>query len=174
MLTDLRRFLPLSAPCRAAPRRYPLPDASVDAVLADDAMLWFDMTLAGAEIARVLTPNGILADLWRVPDDQVEWVAELAHVSKRAAIGPRDTPTSWSAETADARFPRTDMPARFGSPEQAELPHGQRRTAGSLIAALATRGACWSCRNTSQGRPADSRRPDALTGARGRAASARG
>ena len=29
--------------------------------------------------------------------------------------------------------------ARFGSPEQAEFPHGQRRTADSLVATLATR-----------------------------------
>jgi len=29
--------------------------------------------------------------------------------------------------------------ARFGSPEQAEFPHGQRRSADSLVATLATR-----------------------------------
>jgi hypothetical protein len=29
--------------------------------------------------------------------------------------------------------------ARFGSPQQAEFPHGQRRTADSLVATLATR-----------------------------------
>jgi hypothetical protein len=29
--------------------------------------------------------------------------------------------------------------ARFGSPEQAEFPHGQRRTADSLVATIATR-----------------------------------
>jgi hypothetical protein len=29
--------------------------------------------------------------------------------------------------------------ARFGSPEQAEFPHGQRRNADSLVATLATR-----------------------------------
>ena len=31
------------------------------------------------------------------------------------------------------------MAARFGSPEQAEFRHGQRRTADSLVATLATR-----------------------------------
>ncbi|MCT2588765.1 hypothetical protein LHJ74_02225 [Streptomyces sp. N2-109] len=30
------------------------------------------------------------------------------------------------------------MAARFGSPEQAEFPHGQRRTADPLVATLAT------------------------------------
>ncbi|GAB3935890.1 hypothetical protein GCM10027614_11510 [Micromonospora vulcania] len=31
------------------------------------------------------------------------------------------------------------MVARFGSPEQVEFPHGQRRAADSLVATLATR-----------------------------------
>jgi SAM-dependent methyltransferase len=117
----------------------PLPDASVDAVLAGNAMHWFDMALAGPEIARVLVPGGILAGLWNVLDDRVNWVAGLARVSGSAAIGPRDTPTSWRAETAEAHLPTTGGAARLGSPEQAEFPHGQRRTADSLVATLATR-----------------------------------
>jgi hypothetical protein len=36
-------------------------------------------------------------------------------------------------------LPGTGVTARFGSPEQAEFPHGQRRTAGSLVATLATK-----------------------------------
>jgi hypothetical protein len=35
--------------------------------------------------------------------------------------------------------PKAGVTARFGSPEQAEIPHGQRRTADSLVATLATR-----------------------------------
>ncbi|MEV5550639.1 class I SAM-dependent methyltransferase [Streptomyces sp. NPDC052309] len=139
MLTELRRTLPA---VRALPGRaeaVPLPDASVDAVLAGNAMHWFDMSVAGPEIARVLAPNGILAGLWNVMDDRVEWVARLAEVSGSAAIGPRDTPAGWRAETADAHLPGTGVAARFGSPEQAEFPHGQRRTADSLVATIATR-----------------------------------
>ncbi|MEV6866314.1 methyltransferase domain-containing protein [Streptosporangium subroseum] len=41
--------------------------------------------------------------------------------------------------TADMHLPKTDVAAWFGSPEQAEFPHGQRRTAGSLVETLATR-----------------------------------
>jgi hypothetical protein len=87
----------------------------------------------------VLAPSGILAGLWNVMEDRVEWVAGLARVSGSAAIGPRDTPTGWRAETADAHLPKTGVAARFGSPEQAEFPHGQRRTADSLVATIATR-----------------------------------
>ena len=96
------------------------------------------MAVAGPEIARVLVAGGILAGLWNVMDDRVEWVAGLAQVSGSAAIGPRDTPASWRAETAGMHLPKTGAP-RFGSPEQAEFPHGQRRTADSLVATLATR-----------------------------------
>ncbi|WP_248965019.1 class I SAM-dependent methyltransferase [Sphaerisporangium perillae] len=139
MLTELRRALPEVRALPGSAEAIPLPDASVDAVLAGNAMHWFDMAVAGPEIARVLAPGGILAGLWNVMDDRVDWVAGLARVSGSAAIGPRDTPTNWRAETADMHLPKTGGAARFGSPEQTEFPHGQRRTADSLVATLATR-----------------------------------
>jgi hypothetical protein len=61
--------------------------------------------------------------------------AEHARTTRR----PRDTLSSWRAETADAHLPGLGHLARFGSPEQAEFPHGHRRTADSLVATLATR-----------------------------------
>jgi SAM-dependent methyltransferase len=139
MLTELRRALPDVRALAGSAEAIPLPDGSVDAVLAGNAMHWFDMAVAGPEIARVLAPGGLLAGLWNVLDDRVDWVAGLARVSGSAVIGPRDTPASWRAETAGAHLPKTGGPARFGSPEQAGFPHGQRRTAASLVAALATR-----------------------------------
>jgi SAM-dependent methyltransferase len=138
MLIELRRSLPGVRAESGSAEAIPLPDASVDVVVAGNAMHWFDMAVAGPEIARVLASGGILAGLWNVLDDEVEWVAGLARVSGSAAIGPRDTPASWRAETADMHLPRTGA-AAFDSPEQAEFPHGQRRTAESLVATLATR-----------------------------------
>jgi len=139
MLTELRRALPTVRALPGSAEAIPLPDESVDAVLAGNAMHWFDMAVAGPEIARVLAPGGILAGLWNVMDDQVDWVAGLARVSGSAVIGPRDTPTSWRVETADVHLPKTGVAARFGLPKQAEFPHGQRRTADSLVATIATR-----------------------------------
>jgi SAM-dependent methyltransferase len=139
MLTELRRSLPAVRAVSGSAEAIPVPDASVDAVVAGNAMHWFDMDVAGSEIARVLAPSGILAGLWNVMDDRVEWVAGLARVSGSAAVGPRDTPSSWRAETADMHLPKTGVAARFGSPEQAQFPHGQRRTADSLVATIATR-----------------------------------
>ncbi|HJP78446.1 MAG TPA: class I SAM-dependent methyltransferase [Pseudonocardiaceae bacterium] len=131
MLTELRRTLPAVRALPGNAEAIPLPDGSVDAVLAGNALHWFDMAVAGPEIARVLAPGGILAGLWNVLDDRVDWVAGLARVSGSAAIGPRDTLSSWRAATAGLHLP--------GTPEQAEFPHGQRRTADSLVATLATR-----------------------------------
>ncbi|MEU7579843.1 class I SAM-dependent methyltransferase [Streptomyces sp. NPDC041068] len=155
MLAELRRSLPTVRALSGSAEAIPLPDGSVDAVLAGNAMHWFDMAVAGPEIARVLTPGGVLAGLWNVVDDRVEWVSGLARVSGSAAIGPRDTPAGWRVETAEMHLPKAadvhlpkaaemhlpkaDASARFGSPEQAEFPHGQLRTADSLVATLATR-----------------------------------
>lgn len=139
MLAELRRSLPAVRSLPGSAESIPLPDASVDAVLAGNAMHWFDMAVAGPEIARVLTPGGILAGLWNVFDDRVDWVAGLARIGGSEAVGPRDTPISWRAETAEMHLPKAGAAARFGSPEQAEFPHGQRRTADSLVATLATK-----------------------------------
>lgn len=139
MLGELRRALPSVRALPGSAESIPLPDGSVDAVLAGNAMHWFDMGVAGPEIARVLAPGGMLAGLWNVMDDRVDWVAGLEKVSGRAAIGPRDTRTSWRAATANLHLPDTALPARFGAPEQSEFPHGQRRTADALVATLATR-----------------------------------
>jgi SAM-dependent methyltransferase len=136
MLAELRRALPGVAAVAGSAEALPLADASVDAVLAGNALHWFDLAAAGAELARVLAPGGILAGLWNVLDDRVDWVAELAAVSGGAAIGPRDTLSSWRAGAA---FPDLGALAGFGAPERADFAHGQRRTADSLVATLATR-----------------------------------
>ena len=139
MLTELRRALPTVRAFSGSAEAIPLPHASFDAVLAGNAMHWFDMAVAGLEIARVLVPDGILAGLWNVVDDRVPWVAALERVSGRAAFGPRDTLSSWRAATANLHLPSDGSVTHFGSPEQREFPHGQRRTADSLIATIATR-----------------------------------
>jgi len=81
MQSELRRSLPDVRSLPGSAEAIPLPDASVDAVLAGNAMHWFDMAVAGPEIARVLVPGGILAGLWNVMDDRVEWVAGLERIS---------------------------------------------------------------------------------------------
>jgi SAM-dependent methyltransferase len=138
MLAELRRGLPGVRALSGSAESVPLPDGSVDAVLAGNAMHWFDMSVAGPEIARVLVPNGVLAGLWNVFDDRVDWVAGLARVSGPAAIGPRDTVSTWLAAAGQA-LPNGDRQGRFGPPEAMEFAHGQRRTAESLVSTLTTK-----------------------------------
>jgi SAM-dependent methyltransferase len=135
MLTELRRELPAVRAVPGSAEGIPLPDLSVDAVLAGQALHWFDMAVAGPEIARVLAPGGILAGLWNVIDNRVDWVADLDRVSGSAAIA---TLSGWRAEAADAHLPGIKEAGTFGPPEQAEFAHGQRRTADSLVATIAT------------------------------------
>ncbi|MFF2554565.1 class I SAM-dependent methyltransferase [Nocardia sp. NPDC058058] len=139
MLAELRQALPGVRAFAGSAEAIPLPDGSVDAVVAGNALHWFDMDAAGPEIARVLTPGGVFAGLWNVMDDEVEWVAELARVAGSAAIGVRDTVSSWRESTAALHLPVASALTRFGSAEQSEFAHGQRRTAESLAATLGTR-----------------------------------
>ena len=139
MLSELRRALPAVRSVQGTAEAIPVPDASVDAVLAGNALHWFDMAVAGPEIARVLVPGGILAGLWNVLDNTVGWVAGLERVGGSAAVGPRDTLSNWRSATATLHRAGAGSVAQFGAPEQAEFAHGQRRTADSLAATIATR-----------------------------------
>jgi len=137
MLAELRRAMPVvrSVPGRA--EELPLPDASVDAVLAGQAMHWFDMNRALPEIARVLRPGGVLAGLWNVDDDRVGWVAELAGISKRKASV---TLMRWRDGEGRSRQERLAEAGSglFHPAEEGEFGHGQARTADSLLATIGT------------------------------------
>jgi SAM-dependent methyltransferase len=61
----------------------PLPDASVDAVVAGECYHWFNPDQAHAEIARVLRPGGVFAALWNVRDERTPWVADLNQILDR-------------------------------------------------------------------------------------------
>jgi len=139
MLAQLRHAIPTVNALAGNAETIPLPDASVDAVLAGNAMHWFDMDVAGPEIARVLAPDGILAGLWNIFDNRIEWVAELARVGGNQTIGSRDMVTNWHFETARLHLANGGASAHFDSSEQAVFQHGQRRTAGTLVATFATK-----------------------------------
>ena len=137
MLAELRREL---GSVRSLPGRaedIPLPDSSVDAVLVGQAMHWFDLDRAIPEIARVLTPGGVLAALWNVDDDRVGWVATLAQISKGQS---NVTLLRWRDRAARARQERLAAAGsgRFEPADVAEFENGQRRTADSLLASIAT------------------------------------
>jgi SAM-dependent methyltransferase len=137
MLAELRRSLGSVRALPGSAEEIPLPDASVDAVLAGQAMHWFDLDRAIPEIARVLAPGGVLAGLWNVDDDRVGWVATLAQISKGEA---NVTLRRWRDRVGRVRQERLAATGSglFGTPEVGEFGHGQRRTADSLLATIAT------------------------------------
>ncbi len=137
MLGELRRELPSVRSVAGSAEDIPLPDDSADAVLAGQSMHWFDLGRAMPEMARVLVPGGVLAALWNVDDDRVPWVAELAEISKHTSSA---TLTRWRDGAGQARQDRVAAAGSglFGVGQTAEFENGQRRTAESLLATIAT------------------------------------
>jgi SAM-dependent methyltransferase len=135
MLAELRRQLPGVPALEGSAEALPLPDDSVDAALCGQAMHWFDMDRALPEIARVLRPGGVFAGLWNVDDDRVDWVAELAAMSKSGS-----TLSRWRAiPEADAEHAALRAGSTwFAAVEEREFGNGQLRSADSLVATIAT------------------------------------
>jgi SAM-dependent methyltransferase len=77
MREKLAEVTPGVTPIAGSAESIPLPDASVDAVLAGQAYHWFDREKAHAEIARVVRKGGLFAPIWNIRDESVEWVARF-------------------------------------------------------------------------------------------------
>ena len=139
MLAELRRELGSVRPENAGRHRggHPATRRERDAVLVGQAMHWFDLDRAIPEIARVLTPGGVFAALWNVDDDRVGWVATLTQISKGKS---NVTLLRWRDRAARARQERLAAAGSglFETPEVGEFENGQRRTADSLLATIAT------------------------------------
>jgi SAM-dependent methyltransferase len=141
MLAELRRGLehrglPTVTAVLGRAESIPLPDESVDAVLAGQAAHWFDLDRAMPEIFRVLTPGGVFAGLWNADDDRVGWVAGLHHASGRRNVMAR---TSFFRDDDGISAWLRDAGRRFFSPpEDCGFEHTQLRTADSLIATMRT------------------------------------
>jgi SAM-dependent methyltransferase len=89
----------------------PLADRSVDAVVAGQASHWFEASLFLDEAVRVLRP-GTLGLLQNAQDDRIEWVAELAELTKPGAFA-----------SAGVTMPFIDE--RFQAGELLEVRHAQ-------------------------------------------------
>ncbi|GAA5062075.1 class I SAM-dependent methyltransferase [Streptomyces sp. SID10815] len=102
----------------------PLPDASVDAVLAGNAFHWFDQERAFPEIARVLRPGGVVAALWNDDDTRVDWIAGLVRIF------------GWDSTTSPTD--RLRQHPLFTELAHTDFRHGQRCTTDSMVARMAT------------------------------------
>jgi SAM-dependent methyltransferase len=108
----------------------PVPDGSVDAVIAGQAYHWFDQDAAHAEAARVLRPDGVLAPVWNVRDHEVRWVRELTRIAEDV----RDHDGGvFNGEIEH------DFGPDFGPVERARFRHETPMTADRLVRLVASR-----------------------------------
>ena len=80
MREQLSRVLPGTPVLDGSAEHIPLPDGSVDAVLAAQAWHWVTPERAAPEVARVLRPGGPLGLVWNERDGREPWVAELNRI----------------------------------------------------------------------------------------------
>ncbi|HET9723640.1 MAG TPA: class I SAM-dependent methyltransferase [Actinomycetota bacterium] len=84
----------------------PIPDGSVDAVVAAQAFHWFDGDRALPEIHRVLRSAGRLGLIWNVRDETSDWSERLTAIFDRVAgaDAPRYRDRAWRRA-----FERTEL-----------------------------------------------------------------
>jgi SAM-dependent methyltransferase len=104
----------------------PLPDRSVDAVVAGQAYHWFDTVRAHPEIARVLRPGGVFGALWNDADLNVPWTVRLVEIIDGADAVVRARSGS-------------DFGERFGPVARAAFRHEVWLTPDDLVALTTTR-----------------------------------
>ncbi|MFI9452818.1 class I SAM-dependent methyltransferase [Amycolatopsis sp. NPDC052450] len=127
MLEELAKALPAVTPLIGTAERIPLPDESVDAVVAGQAFHWFDLDRAYPEMARVLRPGGVVVALWNHDDESTGWLAEFNTLIK----------SSMSRRWLSDYESLPDHEA-FEPFEKETFGHKQPRTAESLVETIAT------------------------------------
>ena len=129
MLDELKRRLPDTRATAAGAEDLPVPDRSIDVVVAAQCFHWFDHDRALPEIARVLKPGGQLALVWNRRDERIPWVRRLGRI-----VGNQDQLVDESAQPLV-------LSSLFGFVEEATFPHWQeinRETVLDLALSLST------------------------------------
>jgi SAM-dependent methyltransferase len=149
MRARLHRVSPDVPAFEGTAEEIPLPDASVDAVVAGQSYHWFDTERAHPEIARVLRSGGVFAAFWNDADLDVSWTVQLAEIidgsgsargRPRLELGERFGPVTggefrhelWLTPDELVGLAMTRSPYLVGTPEQ------RSRLVGEIRALLAT------------------------------------
>jgi SAM-dependent methyltransferase len=129
-LAEMRALIPPAAEVvDGQAEAIPLPDRSVDAVLAGQAFHWFDRARALPEIVRVLRPGGTAGVLWNLFDDRVPWVAAIGGL-----FGAEDR----HSLRRSGELPWRGLPG-LTDPEELQFPHAQPADADRLVDNVASR-----------------------------------
>ena len=120
MAAQLSQAVPAARVFAGTAEAIPLPEASVDAVVAGQAYHWFDPPRALPEIARVLRPSGRLGLVWNSRDETVPWVARLSELLAQGAWG-------------EGPEQSIEVSGLFGPVERAEFRLEQPLDRGSLL-----------------------------------------
>jgi SAM-dependent methyltransferase len=130
----------------------PIPDGSVDAVVASSSWHWMDPVPTLREVARVLVPGGTLGVLWSGPDPDGPFLAQvravLAEQSSGGAGSARAGETDASGSElaslvmidADRPMPSLEIPSgvAFDQPEHRAFTWNVALNADELIGLLGT------------------------------------
>ncbi len=109
----------------------PLPNGSVDAVVAAQAFHWFDAIRALSEVHRVLRPGGRFVLAWNRRDESVPWVKALGDRIRTLA---GDEPQVW-----DERWPAALRRCALFEPwEQADFRQSHRLTREGVLDRVAS------------------------------------
>lgn len=77
MYEEFKMLMPDTEIIQCAAEKIPLPDSSVDVVIAAQSFHWFANRAAVEEIHRVLAPSGSFGIIWLLEDISVPWVRDL-------------------------------------------------------------------------------------------------
>lgn len=126
MRTRLLTASPGITALAGAAESIPLPEGSVDGVVAAQAYHWFDPDRALTEIGRVIQPGGVFAAIWNDRDESVPWVAEYADIIEGAG-----RPSHVSRRRADPDS--IQFGPLFGTVEHAAFAHEAKQNAAGLL-----------------------------------------
>jgi SAM-dependent methyltransferase len=92
MLAILNHKVPEATTTCAGAEQIPLPDETIDVIVAAQCFHWFDFEKALPEIARVLGPGGQLSVVWNIRDERIPWVRRLGRIigSQEQLSNPTD------------------------------------------------------------------------------------
>jgi SAM-dependent methyltransferase len=130
MLAILRQHLPDVPTSESGAEEIPLPDRSVDVVVAAQAFHWFDHDRALPEIARVLRPGGVLAVTWNQRNERIPWVRKLWALLGEQPRLKQDT------QNASEALVQTDL---FGFVDRQDFPYWQDINRESILDLVASR-----------------------------------